>query len=286
MISIVIPAHNEERGLSRLLPLLCTYNPNVAQYEILVVCNGCTDGSATVARKFSPAVTVYDLPEPSKASAIQIGNLNARSFPRIYMDADIEISAVSVASLERSLRRPGILASAPARIIDREGVSILANWYYDVWELLPQCREGLFGRGVIAVSEAGYERLRNLPPVIADDLAASEAFSSAERTVDEAATVVVYPARTWPALIRRRVRVLTGTQQSQQMGLAGTSRLRSGRSLFMLAWQRRVALRKVLLFIVTAGVVRIHLILVGPHSAPLRWNTDETSRRDVQRSVK
>jgi glycosyltransferase involved in cell wall biosynthesis len=279
MTSIIIPVHNEERGLARLLPLLCADDSSSATYEILVVCNGCTDGSAALARQFEPAVIVFDLPEPSKAAALQWGNSRASSFPRVYMDSDIEINADSVRSLERSLSRPGILASAPSRIIDRAGVSLLANWYYDVWELLPQCREGLFGRGVIAVSEAGCERVRHLPPVIADDLAVSEAFSPAERAVDESATVVVYPARTWRALVRRRVRVLSGTRQSQQMGLAGGSPQMSAKSLLVIAQQRPAIVHKLVLFAITALSVRGYFALAPKRNYEARWTRDESSRR-------
>lgn len=280
MISVIIPAHNEERGLGRLLPLLCADNSSTSRYEILVVCNGCTDGSATVARRFEPTVRVYDLPEPSKAAALRLGNLKASSFPRIYMDSDIDIDAGSVDSLERTLRRPGILAAAPRRVIDRTGVSTLANWYYDVWESLPQCRDGLFGRGVIAVSEKGYERIRDLPPVIADDLAISEAFAPAERTVDESATVVVYPARTLQALVRRKIRVLVGIHESQRMGLAGGSASTSAKALVTLVRECPSCLPKVLVFAATSLFVRLHSALGSKRLPAAYWNRDETSRRD------
>jgi hypothetical protein len=38
------------------------------------------------------------------------------------------------------------------------------RWYYDVWTLLPGTQRGLWGRGVIALNEAGHRRLAGLPP--------------------------------------------------------------------------------------------------------------------------
>lgn len=279
MISVIIPAHNEERGLSRLLPLLCADNSDTSRYEILVICNGCTDGSATIARRFEPAVAVYDLPEPSKAGALQWGNAKAGSFPRIYLDSDVEIDADSLDSLARTLARPGLLASGPRRVIDRAGVSKLASWYYDVWESLPHCRDGLFGRGVIAVSEAGYERIRHLPPAIADDLAISEAFAPHERAVDESATVIIYPARTLRSLVRRRTRVVVGTRESRQAGLASGSTSASARALASLVLERPVLLPKVAVFAGTTLFVRV-LSLKSRRASASQWNRDESSRQD------
>lgn len=51
------------------------------------------------------------------------------------------------------------------------------RWYYDVWQRLPQVREGLFGRGMIVLSPEGHERVRALPQVMSDDLAMSESFA-------------------------------------------------------------------------------------------------------------
>jgi hypothetical protein len=48
---------------------------------------------------------------------------------------------------------------------------------------------------------------------MADDLAASLAFAPEERLVVGAASVVVHPPRTWPDLIRRRIRAAVSTAQ-------------------------------------------------------------------------
>lgn len=88
--------------------------------------------------------------------------------------------------------------------------------YYRVWQRLPAVREGLFGRGVIAVSESGHARIAALPPLMADDLAASQAFGPGERRVVEAARVVVRPPRTWSDLVRRRIRAATSSAEFER----------------------------------------------------------------------
>lgn len=85
-----------------------------------------------------------------------------------------------------------------------------------MWTRLPAVREGLFGRGVIALSEEGHARIAALPPLMADDLAASLAFAPGERRVVETARVVVHPPRTWRDLMKRRIRAAVSSAQVEQ----------------------------------------------------------------------
>ncbi|MGW5421691.1 glycosyltransferase family 2 protein [Streptomyces sp. NPDC003943] len=211
--SIVIPAHNEERTLSRLLDGLLD-GVRDDEFDVLVVCNGCTDATAAVAAGYGPRVRVVETPVPSKHQALRLGDEHARGFPRIYVDADVELGAADVRALAAALAGPDqVLAVAPERQLPMTGCSWPVRAYYQVWQRLPAVREGLFGRGVIAMSGAGHARIAALPPLMADDLAASLAFAPAERAVVPAARVVVRPPRTWPDLIRRRIRAATSTAQ-------------------------------------------------------------------------
>ena len=210
--TVVIPAHDEEAVIGRLLSGLV--DPSGAtDLEILVVCNGCHDATAAVAGGF-PNVRVIETPVASKQEALRLGNEAARGFPRVYVDADVELTREDVSALTRALDDPRLLAVAPRRVIPRDGTAWTVRCYYDVWEALPQVRSGIFGRGVIAVSERGYQRIAALPGLMSDDLAISSAFDEQERQVVTSATVVVRPPRTWADLIHRRVRVATGTAQA------------------------------------------------------------------------
>ncbi len=226
MTSIVIPAHNEERVIGRLLDALTAAGPPAdgpAALDVVVVCNGCTDATAQAAAR--PGVTVVEIPVPSKHAALRAGDRHARGFPRVYVDADVEIDASGIRILAEAVApADGVLAAAPARRLPTAGCAWRVRAYYRVWQLLPAVREGLFGRGVIALSERGHARIAGLPPLMADDLAVSLAFAPHERAVVPGATVTVHPPRTWADLIRRRVRATTSThqlEQHQQAGAAG-----------------------------------------------------------------
>jgi GT2 family glycosyltransferase len=218
--SVIIPAHNEEQVIATTLMSLLD-PPETERLEIVVVCNGCSDQTASIARAASPDVTVIEIDEASKSLALAVGNRVATTVPRLYLDADVQLDARSAQALIDAVREPFIDAAGPRRVLARAGVSPLVRCYYDVWEQLPQVRSGLFGRGVIALSRAGWETASRLPSAMSDDLAISESISRHRRVVVSSATVTVQPPRTMADLIRRRIRVTTGNAQADQLHLRG-----------------------------------------------------------------
>jgi len=195
VVSIIVPAHNEARVIGRLLGPLVSFGPDGP--DVIVVANGCTDDTAEVAASFGSAVRVLSIPVASKREALVTGDRAARSFPRVYVDADVELGLEDVVALSKALQRPGTLAGAPARELALAGRPWVVRWYYDIWARLPEVRGGLFGRGVIGVSEAGHARLNSLPPLLADDLAASLVFMPDERVIVPGARVIVTPHARW-----------------------------------------------------------------------------------------
>jgi glycosyltransferase involved in cell wall biosynthesis len=186
-------------------------------FETIVVANGCTDGTVEVAERHAarhPAVRVVSTPEPNKHRALRLGDTYAKSFPRLYVDADVELSAEDARALAKALEDPRLLAAAPVRHTPLDGCPWTVRWYYEIWEQLPVVREGLFGRGVIALSAAGHARISSLPELMGDDLAASLSFGPEERRVVEQASVTVHPPRRLGDLLRRRVRSMTVTVQA------------------------------------------------------------------------
>lgn len=214
--SVVIPAHDEAQVIGRTLSGL-TDRAGGGRLEVVVVCNGCTDDTAEVARRHD-GVRVLEIPEPSKPAAVAVGNQAATTFPRIHLDADVTISCADVLLLARAVHG-GVHAAAPTRVLLLRRSSWVVRGYYRVWEQLPQVRDGLFGRGVIALSEEGQRRVDALPRLMSDDLAVSESFAPCERRIVDDATVVVHPPRTTADLLRRRVRVVTGNAQATDLGI-------------------------------------------------------------------
>jgi hypothetical protein len=199
------------------------------EFTILVVANGCTDDTERVAQGYEPQVRVISTPIASKSNALRIGDENARSFPRLYVDADVELRTEDVRALADALRSPDVLAVAPERVLTLADRPLLVRWYYRIWQRLPTVHDGLFARGVFGVTEEGHRRLAWDSGVMSDDLVASVSFTPDERRVVREARVVVHPPRTVADLLRRRVRAVTGTIQLQQR-MSGVDEARTSRA--------------------------------------------------------
>ena len=215
--SVVVPAHNEAKGLSENLTALLDGIPEGA-VEVVVVCNGCTDDTAAVARKV-PGVRVLEIAEASKARAVEVGNASATTYPRLHLDADVRLTGADLLRLVDALDEDGVLAVAPGRSIPTEHSSWPVRAYYRVWQALPAVRSGLFGRGAFCLTAEGQARVAGAGvSLMNDDLVASELFTPAERRVVTDATVVVRPPRTVKDLVKRRIRVATGNAQADAHG--------------------------------------------------------------------
>jgi glycosyltransferase involved in cell wall biosynthesis len=279
VVTVIVPAHNEARVIGRLLGQLAS-GARPGEFDVIVVANGCTDDTAQVAAASGPMIRVLSIPVPSKREAIMAGDRAARDFPRIYVDADVEIGAEDIRALDAELRRPGVLAVGPQRVLALEGRPWLVRWYYDVWTRLPEVRGGLFGRGVIGMNTAGHARVAGLPPLIADDLAWSLMFEPDERVIVAGARAVVHVPRTFGDLVRRRVRAATGVAQVERAEGApsSTARTRSSDLLSMIARDPLMAPR-VVVFVGLAVLARSR----GSRAARRRdystWLRDESSRR-------
>jgi glycosyltransferase involved in cell wall biosynthesis len=208
--SIVIAAHNEAGVIDSCLRALLSQS--VPDLEIIVVANGCSDRTAEVAAR--PGVTVIDRPEPGKTGALNAGDAVAVSLPRIYLDADIEVPEGGLAAvLGRLSTAPHPLAVVPARRLETDGRPWPVRAYFAINERLPVFRNGLFGRGMIALSAEGRGRFDSFPELIADDLFLDSQFTESEKAEATGVVVTVAAPFTTRDLFRRLVRVRRGNAQ-------------------------------------------------------------------------
>lgn len=276
MASVIVPAHDEESVIARLLHGLVEHHAD--RLEIIVVANGCSDETVAAASSVSSIVRVVEITEPSKRLALARGDAEATVFPRIYVDADVEISGTSIEALVLALSEDGVEAAAPQRIVPEHGVSLMVRWYYDVWERLPQVRSGLFGRGVIALSRAGNTRVRALPAVMGDDLAASDAFGPDERVVVPNSMVTVWPPRNLRDLMRRRVRVVTGNVEADQRSIRRPESITRPKELWQIARREPFLVSRIPVFLGVAVASRILAQRAIRRGDTDTWPRDESSR--------
>lgn len=221
--SIIIAAYDEEAVIGRTLALLSdVVRDGIAR--VVVVCNGCSDRTADIARSY-PGVAVLEISQPSKTAALRAGDRVVGTGPRIYLDADVELTSRAAGETLRTLAA-GKVAGRPPRRFDTRGADWVVRRWYAVRERLSSIEKTLWGAGCYALSEEGRARFHEFPEVIADDLIIDSLFHAEEVTIVPTDPVVIYtPRRTLDLLrvLRRRYR----SMRPEHMGPGGELNLAS-----------------------------------------------------------
>lgn len=279
MLSVIIAAHNEAAVIGRCLDALMQQDSNVPA-NITVVANGCTDRTAEIAREHG--VRVVEVEEPSKAVALNVGDQVAQGFPRIYLDADIIVPGHALRRFAGLFAAPEPpLAAVPGRRVDLSRRPLLVKAYFAINTRLPAFQDGLFGRGMIALSESARSRFDAFPIMVADDLFLDSQYSADEKaTVASVEVVVAAPLRT-ADLVRRLVRVRRGNAAMRQASQDGVVTVRV-RHADRLAWLRAVVIPQP--HLAPAAVAYISITALAAMLAKRRprmanaWERDESTR--------
>src|SRR5262249_51780448 len=133
-------------------------------------------------------------------------------FPRVYLDADIEVTPGLVRRLAAATTKPGVLAAVPRPVVDTSGSTWPVRAFYAINSRLPVYTARLFGRGVVTISATGRARFARFPDTIPDDMLLDAVIGADEKVeIDE--TVQVVSPRTFGELVRRVARSRGGNDQ-------------------------------------------------------------------------
>lgn len=274
--SIVIAAHNEAAVIGRCLDSL---GPVIESglVQVVVVCNGCIDDTARIARS-RQKVTVLELTIASKAAALRAGDRAAAAGPRVYLDADVVMTAQAVIDVIRRLADgPALAARPPIRFDSTDARRLVRSWY-TIRERLPSIQRTLWGAGTYALSEPGRARFLEFPNVVSDDLFVDSLFSESEIEIVDTDPVTIRTPRTSADLLR----ILTRTYRTQ----GDVARTASG----VVSPGQRNQLRDIKALVtgeprlILAAVVYGAFVIVARTRARLRhgavdWERDNSSRQ-------
>ncbi len=279
MTSIIIPAHDEQAVVARSIESL-TRDAGADSYQVILVANGCSDGTAEVARRAWDRIKVVETDIPSKSNALNLGDATAIGFPRFYMDADITLSPGAISIISSRMVETGALAAAPAMEMRFPRTPWPVRAYYRVWQQLPYVKEGMIGVGVYALSEEGRRRFDRFPSIIADDGYIRRLFKPHERLcVEECRSIVTAPSSLWGLIkIKTRSR-LGGYELSEKFpDLSQNEPKDHARAFWGLV--RRPALWPALIVYLGVNLIaRLRAISMHRRRAHGVWERDDTSRR-------
>jgi glycosyltransferase involved in cell wall biosynthesis len=209
--SVVIPAHEEVGVIRRSLDALFT-GIEPGELDVIVVCNGCGDDTASLVRASGHPVRVAELQSASKPAALRSGDAAARAFPRLYLDADVVLPG-SAARLVLERLRSGALAARPPIRYEASGASAPVRSYYRARSRVPAVFGSLWGAGVYGLSATGRSRFGAFPDVVADDLWVDRLFGEDEVEIVDCAPVVVSVPRRSRDLLRVLRRTYRGKRE-------------------------------------------------------------------------
>jgi acetyltransferase-like isoleucine patch superfamily enzyme len=140
-------------------------------------------------------------------------------FPRLYLDADVTLTAQDLQLLLAPLANGSADLVAARRVHDTTSASRLSAAIARTWEALPFARECAF-LGATGLSEAGRNCWNDWPDIAGDDIFMAAMVPPSRRTfVSKATAVTPSPATFW-AWVTMRARWLRGERQLGALGLS------------------------------------------------------------------
>ncbi|WP_336966286.1 glycosyltransferase [Sphingobium aquiterrae] len=186
MISVIVPAFNEETVIARTLGALMDQETDIP-YEVIVVANGCTDDTATIARSLARQawpgrrLAVIETPEGSKTLALNMGDAAARFDFRFYCDADVLVGPTIIDVMARALPEMAGAVYASFTLNLAPSPSLMTRAYGRMWMRLPLLSKMPHGIGCYATNAQGLAQRGPYPEIIADDYFARLSFTPAQR---------------------------------------------------------------------------------------------------------
>ena len=221
MLSVILPAHDEEATIGDALTALLASDPPPGGVEVIVVANGCRDGTVAVAETFCPTARalgwgyqLVDRPDPGKPGALNAGDARAAGDIRAYLDADITVDPALLSDTVTALSRPDA-AYAGARPRIDGGADGFSRAYARFWSTVPFMATGVPGAGYFAVNAAGRARWSVFPDIVSDDTFARLHFAPHERHL-------LASSYDWPVV--QGFRTLIRVRRRQDAGVAEIAR--------------------------------------------------------------
>ncbi|MCW2540852.1 MAG: glycosyltransferase [Frankiales bacterium] len=275
--SVIIPAHDEAAVIDRCLKKIAS-SAHPGEFEVIVVCNGCSDRTADLARAY-PDVRVVEITTASKVAALNEGDRVATVMPRIYLDADVEVAAAALREVVCALTR-GAPAAAPLPVVDTTHSSRSTRAYFRFWAQLGYSTRSALGSGVYALSAEGRSRFADFPDIIADDGFVYSQFAPAERVNPVGATFSIRAPRTLRATLHRRVRIVEG---NLRLHSATGARMDVPAPYWHQVVRRNPRLApNALVYIAVNALARQIAVRRIRRGAVQSWNRDDTSRGDAR----
>lgn len=219
-VCVIIPARDETATLSTCLRSLLAQDFDGVM-RLVISDNGSTDGTVELARNWAGQFEsagheawVLHLPFGNKCAALNAADAAAGGLPRIYLDADVELTTTNcvsevVAAFENDC---GVLMCSPRLRVAPSDTWVTRHWGR-VWTKLPWVCEDAIGGGFYAVSGEGRKRWDRFPDLLSEDSFVQAQFRRYERRVLSNCDFQIHLPDGLRDLLTIRTRQLSGNRQ-------------------------------------------------------------------------
>lgn len=181
-VSVIIPAHNEEAVIEATLrSVLAVFRPE----DVFVHCDGCTDETVPICRRYLPAANVIDNRKNVGKSKGLENTLNRYIYPRGYVyvtiiDADTTVDPRFLISTLKVLRKKDVactVGQVKSRWYANNLVSVYRTFLYVLWQLLYKRLQSVTNSITIASGCSTTWKTRVLRQLTFDHQMSTEDFS-------------------------------------------------------------------------------------------------------------
>ena len=171
-MTVVIPAHDEAAYIRGALDSVLSQRWPIDRIEVVVVANGCSDGTPDVVRSFGAehselALHLIELAEPGVGNARNIGARAAAGPLLIFMDADSRMTPYVVARAVK-LDREGVPAATFRMLADSNDLLDRGFfWFMELVTVLKRIRTfNFYCRRDIFLGHGGFDSSIRVAEVI------------------------------------------------------------------------------------------------------------------------
>lgn len=273
--SIVVPAYNEAAVVGETLQAL-TKDAIPGEFDIIVVCNGCRDETAMMAKQAAPDARIIELQLASKSGALNTGVKAAKSQPIVFLDADIKTDAAAVRSLIHRLNWSDAYMTYGTATFMTAQCSWAVRAFYRAWQENPYFDKKKVG-GFFAISGAGLQALGVFPNTLNDDEYVRRKLMVNSAWAEKAPYKVEAP-RTLSALIKVRSRVYRGNKslENTHMPLGSQQKRENAHAFLLRLFRQPKHWVGAVIFALTATLAHLRNFLNSSELAA--WESDRSTR--------
>lgn len=219
MLSILVPAHNEEHAIEAKLKNLLAAEYPKEKLEILVGDDGSTDATASIVREFASR-GVKLVSGKSQGGKSMIQNLmaeQARGEILVFTDADVMLSPQALSYMTENFVDPsvGVVTCSPR--FSNEGENQISGnegmyWRYETWIRRAESDVGLLTVASGSLFSVRREIWKPLNPDVGDDFALplASALAGYRNVVDERMGAVTRLTQVHPrTMFRMKMRIIS-----------------------------------------------------------------------------